>query len=140
MTGFSIADADINLCELPGSLRDLVDLIGYGPAIALTEARGGTLLAIPKKIPPAHPIAAIVGAEAAARLAGYHGGTTLELAKGAQALRCLRNRRLVQDYDTGVPVNTLVRRYGLGRRQIFNILGSPLPEERNPAQLRLDFG
>ena len=45
-------------------------------------------------------------------------------------LRQHRDRRIRQEYDKGASAVQLSRRYRLSERQIWNILGSPEPDER----------
>lgn len=114
-------------------------MIGFPATMAIVKRWGGIPLHIPSHPGPEHAISQQAGLEAAHKLAGQYGGDTLDVARGVGALRCMRNREIVQLYDDGMSASKIARRFGLSRRQIFNILGTPLPEERDPAQLQLPF-
>ncbi len=144
MNDRAVSADDLAVCELPGSLRELADLIGIDAVWRLVQRWGGVRLFIPVTMPPEHEIAATIGPEAAEALAGHYGGDVLELAKGDHALRCLRNRAIVDQYDRGVPAARLARDYGLTLRTIRSIINRPpgmdgARREKHPGQLTLDL-
>lgn len=114
----------------PSVLADtLVETIGLQATLALVRAFGGKVITIPNGRGAAGPFSAWLvqelGAEAARRLSAVFGGERLPVPRlAAQAIEA-RNRALRADYDAGVRMIELVRRYERTERQIRTILGMP---------------
>jgi len=75
-----------------------------------------------------------VGVAQALRIAQIFGGTPIRIYGVQKWLRRHRDRCIRKDYDNSVSAVELGRKYRLSERQIWNILGTPEPEER---QIRL---
>lgn len=71
-----------------------------------------------------------VGVAMALRIAQNFGGTPIRIYGVQKWLRRHRDRCIRKDYDNGISAVELGRKYRLSERQIWNILGSPEPEER----------
>lgn len=71
-----------------------------------------------------------VGVAMALRIAQIFGGTPIRIYGVQKWLRRHRDRCIRNENDNGVSAVELGRKYRLSERQIWNILGSPEPEER----------
>lgn len=67
-------------------------------------------------------VAEIVGIEKTIELSNRFQGTTVAFPMLASLKRKIRNAALREDYDRGITVAELTRKYGLAERQIWNIL------------------
>ncbi len=74
--------------ELPSSLRELSEVIGYKAMAKLASARGGMEVFIPQKISENCFLAQIIGVEAAEKMLDYYGYGHLKIAQG-----CFRGTR-----------------------------------------------
>ena len=69
----------------PASLRELAEIVGAANAVRLTEALGGLeKVYVAKQPTPVTRIARVIGIEGARRLAEVYGGSTIDIARGAQ--------------------------------------------------------
>ncbi len=128
----------------PVNLLEIIEVIGEAAALKLVERFGGTTARLPaiKNINDDHPLAQCIGVLLLTKLvlnignAKGHGqaggGRWLYIAKCARSLRESRNREIVTLYcpPNNVPVVELARRYHLSDRQIWNILGSTVVDDR----------
>lgn len=117
----------------PVNLLEIVEIIGEAAALKLVKHFGGTTPRLPaiRNINAEHPLAQCIGIEALTLLAvETGGGRWLYIAKCARGLREARNREIVLLYSQGVPVAELALRYHLSDRQIWNILGSTVVDDR----------
>lgn len=117
----------------PVNLLEIVEVIGEAPALKLVERFGGTSPRLPalRNIDDDNQLAQCIGIEALTELVKVTGGGRwLYVARCARGLREARNREIVQLYSDGVPVDELARRYHLSDRQIWNILGSTVVDDR----------
>lgn len=71
-----------------------------------------------------------VGVAMALRIAQNFGGTPIRIYGVGKWLRRHRDRCIRRDYDNGISAVDLGRKYKLSERQIWNILGTPEPDER----------
>jgi len=111
--------------EMPESIRQLLAVGFPGEAVEpLMRAFGGLVLHVPKQAGPGHPLVEALGERAAAVLCRYLGGNRFPVPKGFRRMIAARNAAIRRDYDQGVPVAELVRRYGLTERQVWAILGT----------------
>ncbi len=115
--------ADIDVDDLPGILRDLVDLIGVTETMSIVEHYGGVRLYVPAKFDPEHPLIGVVGHKAAAALVEYAKGDSFDIPKADAALRAVRNRRIREQYQQSCKTQRdLALEYRLTDRQIRTIL------------------
>ncbi len=111
--------------ELPGSIRQLLAVGFPGEAVEpLMRAFGGLVLHVPRQAGPGHPLVEALGEHAAAVLCAYLGGNKFPVPKGFRRMLAARNAAIRRDYDQGVPVAELVRRYGITERQVWAVLGT----------------
>jgi hypothetical protein len=121
------------VAQAPVNLLEIVEIIGEAAALKLVERFGGTTPRLPalRNINAEHPLAQCIGVEALTSLAkATGGGRWLYVARCARGLREQRNREIVSLYSQDVPVEELARRYHLSDRQIWNILGSTVVDDR----------
>ena len=135
----TLLDADFAVCEFSPRLRALVEVVGLPAATALAVRYGGTELPVPSQFNLRHPLVAVIGAEAAQKLVQFFQNERLYIPRGADALRCARNRLITGEYDAGgTTAATLALKYHLTERQVRTILNKmPEPASRQPA---FDFG
>ena len=69
-------------------------------------------------------VAEIVGIEKTIELSKRFQGTTIAFPMLARLKRKIRNAALRDDYDRGITVAELARKYGLAERQTWNILSA----------------
>ena len=116
--------------DLPALAVEMMDVMGEEPTLKLIVALGGAKVVVPeptqRKSVRFERLAEIVGADAAIAFVDRWGGIELQIPKCSNALRMLRNRRIVQSYLEGVRTNDLVERFNLTRRHIFKILKKPV--------------
>ena len=114
--------ADIDIDDLPGILQELVDQIGVSETLALVERFGGTRLYVPVKYDPLSELIGIIGHKAAASLVQYAAGDVFDLPKGDAAIRAVRNRRILEKWQSGDRTQRqLAIEYHLTERQIRTI-------------------
>ncbi|HAT50553.1 MAG: hypothetical protein HQL07_17895 [Nitrospirae bacterium] len=106
----------------PESLKEIRDVIGLDSTLKLVTSCGGTRVFIPKHISAQHRLANLLGMKAARRLSRYFGGESVTVVRGAPALRALRNKEIIAQYDQGVRVADLARAFALTERRIYSIL------------------
>jgi len=111
----------------------LAELIGADELSRLVGVCGGLEIRIPKT-PPIGVLSGLTDASQQA-LCHYYGGDVLYVPKCDGALRAARNEQIGQLYAAGYGVQRLARRFGLTERQIYNILGSPVPEDSPQGRL-----
>lgn len=119
---------DADLCHLPRVAIQLARQIGIGPTMTLLSEYGGIPVWVPARMPADHPLALLLGHEAALGLAAMYGGEYLTVPRAAAAMRCTRDRQIVAAYDSGTTVSDLARQYRMTTRNIWTILGRPLPD------------
>ena len=112
--------------NLPRSVRDLIDLVGVTPALALVRAYSGNVLKVPTGARADGQVRAqlidIMGAEAADKFIACYGGERLPIARCQVALKDERDRQIIAAYDGGQSVPSLARERLLTERQIRTIL------------------
>ncbi|HEU0283270.1 MAG TPA: hypothetical protein VFQ99_05760 [Gallionella sp.] len=85
---------DIEL--LPPILQDVVELIGLHLTMKLVETHGGTRLFVPKReVADDHPLARLLGSEAAQKLVDAYGGAEhFDIPLALRALKAVRNAQI----------------------------------------------
>ncbi len=103
------------------ALKDeLAELLGEQGLAALSKARGGRRVHVPRRIRAGHWLAELLGPEAAGRLAFQYGGCRVEIpSRPPPASRDARIREL---RAAGSPVAAIASETGLSRRQVYRIL------------------
>ncbi|MGA8147805.1 MAG: Mor transcription activator family protein [Gallionellaceae bacterium] len=120
----------------PVNLLEIIEIIGETHALKLVKRYGGTTPRLPaiRNIKVDHHMAQCIGVEALTKLAKTTGGGRwLYIPRCARGLREARNREIVQLYTDGMKVDDLALKFGLSDRQIENILGSAVIDDRQPS-------
>lgn len=115
----------------------LIDAIGVDATEVLLRGFGGKIM----RIPYGRGTAGVftdwlvnnIGQVATQALIGRFGGERLALPKDQATLLASRNALIVEDYDAGMSMIELVRKYDRTERQIRTIIGRPvLKIDRKP--------
>ena len=103
------------------ALRDeLAELLGEQGLAALSKARGGRRIHVPRRIRPGHWLAELLGPEAAGRLAFRFGGCRIDVPlRPPPASRDARIREL---RAAGESIAAIAAQTGLSIRQVHRIL------------------
>lgn len=123
---------------LPPVIREIVRLIGHGPAMALVREFGGQDLRIPKTEASATwaALAEVIGEPAMKTLARAFGGEQLSVALCDKSIKADRNRKMIARYETLLgaghssrgAVSVLVREFRpISYRTVEKIVNGPLP-------------
>lgn len=108
-------------------LDELADLVGISATVALVKAFGGRELDIPK-CPQGRgrkrygELAAVVGDDIAKRLCEYYSGERVNIGLDSVVKYQRRNRMILQAYQGGESVASLVARFGMVESNIRRIL------------------
>lgn len=119
---------------MSGNLRELADLIGLEPAMALCRAQGGISHYIPQTPRPDHPFVAILGQETWRVLCANYGGTRLDLPRGEYAFKRQQVQHLLRTSD--LSVRQIARAAGCTERFVSKLRGELAGKSRE-AQLPL---
>lgn len=103
-------------------LDELVQLIGHHHAIELLRAWGGRRIKLPEKIDQDHPLAFVVGLEAAQKIVHHYGHINLDLPAERNYLIDLRNAAILAGFQGGSSISALAGLYGVSRRHVNSIL------------------
>jgi hypothetical protein len=120
----------INPHLLPAALRELVRVLGEGPAFRLVERRGGSRLIVPKRVTPEHRYIDELGLKVFADLVDAYGGSVIDLPKHDAVLRQLRHERVRQLRAEGLTMDRIAMASGYSRRQVISILSDEDPHYR----------
>lgn len=116
----------VNRCELADTI---IDTIGFTAASRFFSHYGGIEVKIPTgKGKPGLFVTRLIdllGEEGYQKLTAVFGGESISVPKGKAAALIVRNRKIVEQYGSGISVNDLARHYDLTTRQIRTILGRP---------------
>lgn len=112
---------------------DMIRAIGFEPTQVLIKGFGGKQIRIPGGSGREGALGAWLdenlGSAAATALKAHFGGERLTVPRGyAEALNA-RNRSIVADYDAGMNILDLIKKYSLTERQLRTILNQPLADE-----------
>ncbi|MBF0140641.1 MAG: hypothetical protein HQL74_10220 [Magnetococcales bacterium] len=109
----------------PESLQAVRDVIGLEKTLELVGNCGGTRIFIPRSMSESHRLAHMLGLSAASKLSRHFGGESLSVVRGASALRELRNRKIIDQYNKGEKVADIARTFALTERRVYTILSKP---------------
>jgi Mor family transcriptional regulator len=104
-------------------LAELQEVIGLNNTLALVERWGGVQLYVPESIPDNHKIAQLIGKDSAEALARYCGRERLNIPLARDYKRARRNAEIYNRHKAGESVNDLALEYGIGARQLWEVLG-----------------
>lgn len=126
MTEDRAAAADDHADCLPRSVREMVAHIGLPATMTIVRVHGGTVLRVPTGAredgQQLLELIERIGEPATRALIAAYGGERLFIPRCAQAVRDMRDRRIIAAYDAGQSVNSLAREHTLTDRQIRTIL------------------
>ncbi|WP_328184657.1 Mor transcription activator family protein [Marinobacter sp. OP 3.4] len=116
---------------LPTSLKELIDVIGLEATQALVSVYGGTRLTVPAKMRDDHPLAELLGVEAARTLSQHYALERVDVPTGSAATKAARNRKMREEHQVeGISVRRLALRYRLTERRVWEILAESVPDDR----------
>lgn len=104
--------------DVSAAALDYVELIGFSATRALCEGWGGYEVYIPITIERDHPLPLRIGHRAAMTLSEQFGGTRIHIPNEARVFREFTIKMIHKDYDAGMLVQDLSRKYGFTARQI----------------------
>ena len=112
--------------NLPGTVREIVELVGLQATMALVSKYKGIYLKVPtgrkEDGTTRAALISLMGEEAADKFIGAYGGERVSIPMCDQALRDARDARMIADYDAGVSAAKLAQREGMTERNVRNIL------------------
>jgi len=130
---------EIDINDLPESLQEMVDVIGFDAVMKLVSKFGGTRIRIPAKprsVHRDHPLSRVIGIDAARQLREFYDGEELCIPKIATALRAIRNREILRlHHEEGWPAHRIARKYDLHEMTIYSILSANDPGNDAQGQL-----
>lgn len=125
--------------DLPESLQEMVEVIGFDAVMKLVNTFGGTRIRVPAKprsVHRDHRLSRVVGIDAARQLCEFYGGEELCIPKLATALRAIRNREILRLHtEEGWPAHRIARKYDLHEMTIYSILSAIDPGNDAQGQL-----
>lgn len=89
--------------------------------IEVTDAMLPPVEELPRSL---QDVAEIVGVKKAIELSFRFQGTTVNFPMLTGVKRKIRNSAIRNDYDRGLKASVIARKYNLGERQVWNILGT----------------
>lgn len=119
--------------RLPPVLRRVADQLGEAIALEIADRYSGRCMYVPVVITEDHPIAQRLGMEAAIGLAKMFRGELVDIPRCSELERERRNARLLEARSKGESVTSLTERFGLSRRQVFNVLSAARDEQKGAA-------
>jgi hypothetical protein len=110
----------------------LVDGIGYEATMVLVRELGGKRIKVPDGSGRQGAFSAWLdenlGLQAAARLRATFGGEDISVPKLTQQAKDARNALIVADYNGGMSMLEMVKKYDLCERQLRDIINRPVVE------------
>lgn len=108
--------------QLPGVLARFAEVAGLEAALKIAEARGGTRIYIPGRLPQGHWLVATVGPEAALKIARdmatNHGGDYVLVPMGPHSSSAQRWRRMRQMFADGHSRREIAAACGVHERTV----------------------
>lgn len=106
-----------------GFFQEIRQLLGEeATAKLVAKYGGGTPVYIPSKIKAEHPLAVLLGLDAAQFLGDEYGGLSIEFPRNVALLRTQRNGLIQADYVAGMSQGQLAIKYQLTTRHIRDIV------------------
>ena len=79
--------------DLPGVLREFERIVGLPATLRIVSIYGGVRLYVPRQMHAGHPLAVLIGVDAAQRLAEVYGGEEhFDIPRAVAIARASRNR------------------------------------------------
>lgn len=112
--------------DLPRSIHEMADVIGFLAVCALVESFGGLTIEIPSKGTVSSQrrarLLAVLGFEATEKLITDYEGERVFIPRCVRAFRGQRDREIIAAYEAGQSVNVLARTYRMTDRNVRHIL------------------
>lgn len=110
-----------------GFFQEMQRLLGEAATAKLVEKYGGgSRVYIPLKVEHNHPLAELLGLEAAQFLGDEYGGLSIEIPRNVALQREQRNRLIFADWQAGMNKAEIALKHKLTTRYIRKILNNPL--------------
>lgn len=106
---------------LPESLQLIADIVGAPAALKIAARWGGTRLYITEAPGEDHPLAQLIGLDAARALGEAYAGERIEIAKADCWKKAMRNRLILDARKSGVSQARLAREHDITERHVRNI-------------------
>lgn len=113
----------LTLEDLPGSMREIADLVGLSAVIDLMRVYGGVRVYVPDgktRLPRDHWLLVTVGERAASQLCQFFGGTEVKVPRGEPGLRAARDRVIRRRFANGGSCRELALAFWLTETAIEN--------------------
>lgn len=111
--------------DLPGVLRDMVEIIGLPATLTIVKHYGGVRLYVPGNMVPHHILARLIGFEAACKLSSEFGGMDhFDIPRAVSAVRAVRNAELAEKFRKGKTLRQLAIEYAMTERGITKALAT----------------
>ena len=104
--------------DLPDSLQEVCEVIGFKATLALVDQWGGKQLTIPAKITLVHPIVEAIGIDAAIKLSWAYPGIRLSVPACKSMERAAKLRALAVARRSGHTIEDLADMFGWTRRWV----------------------
>jgi hypothetical protein len=119
MTDFAIFELPDHL--IPETILEIASYCGKNTAIVLLKNYPGSHIRVPKYPTSDHKLAALLGIIDFTRLCEKFGKETIQIPRAADAIRAVRNQKILHDFKMGVMQSDLAIKYELTERQIIHI-------------------
>lgn len=117
--------ADLCADDLHEKAAELAGLIGLPALLRLVERWGGLHLYVPERIREDHPLAAVIGIDAARKLSEVYGRDVIPVPACKSAVNRARDRLLRALYrDHAWPAHRIAWHTGLTERHVWRILAA----------------
>jgi hypothetical protein len=111
----------MSIDSLPKSVQSIVELCGLDAAMALVDFYGGRQIVIPYgtvKGSTRANLVRLMGIDAAEIFMGHYGGEYLTIAKCSAALRDVRDRKMLEEFEGGMSAARIAVRHGMTERNV----------------------
>ncbi|MDD2894354.1 MAG: Mor transcription activator family protein [Halothiobacillaceae bacterium] len=107
-------------------IDELIALLGEEAFIKLALVFGGSKQYIGTTPAAEARLTVVMGSEAANKMINAYSGGWIDIPKHTAAELELRNKRIIQDYDSGITLRQLAQKYELSERRICSVLKKTL--------------
>jgi len=115
-------------------LYGLTEIIGLKATLLLVEEHGGTPLYVPSKMTEQHPLATLIGVEAARKLAQAYPGEVISIAlntTGDHATHAAQRRARIRELDAqGLSQKQIARKLRTTDRTVRKVLGAEVDDRQ----------
>lgn len=118
------SDLNLDISDLPESMRSLSELIGLEAVLKLMHLYGGQPVYIPSRYKESHKLAQYLGCDAFKKLWREFGGLSVQIPMGTRAISKARNRMIKAKRQHNSTGAQLARDYKLSQRQVWYILAA----------------